>query len=162
MKALGWTALACALVLVGCGDAASPSAAAPSEGAPEEIRLPGPGELVPDDVAGATAWIEVSSVPNDFDPDSLHASPADLADAFGAAIHAGTAGSPIRPDLALDLFEETPDRAVLIISATGFGDDSVAGSQYALVVVREADGWQLDEQWTRALCGRGVSGDLCV
>jgi hypothetical protein len=132
---------------------------APSVGA---VILPGADALLPDRVAGATAWTEIGSLLNDFDPRAPHASPQALAEAFGAAIQAGWAGSPEQPDLELEAIEETTDRAVAIVSETGIGDDSVAGSQYALVLLRETDGWRLDELWTRALCWRGVDDQLCV
>ena len=51
---------------------------------------------------------------------------------------------------------------MLVVSETGRGDDSVAGSQYTLVLVREPNGWYLDELWIRALCRRAVFEDLCV
>jgi hypothetical protein len=124
--------------------------------------LPRPDLLVPEGVAQATPWIEMSRQPNDFDQDVLHASPTDLADQFGAAIHAAWSGGRERPDLDLESFQETAERAVLIVSETGLGDDSVAGTQYALIVVREDGGWRLDELWTRALCRRGSDGELCV
>ncbi|MGH2379687.1 MAG: hypothetical protein ACRDG7_00470 [Candidatus Limnocylindria bacterium] len=155
------------LPLVGCGTASitptetegtGPSVAVSA--AP--ITLPGPEALLPDDAVEAVSWVQMSSLPNDFDPEGGYASPSDLADAFGAAIDAAYAGSPQEPDLKLDPFVESEDHAVLIISETGLGDDSVVGSQYALVVSRGAGGWVLDDIWTRALCRRGVSDQLCV
>lgn len=153
--------------LVGCGASsitpiethrADPSAV----GAAEPITLPGPNALLPAGAVEAVSWIEMSNLPNDFDPTAGYASTSDLADAFGEAIHAGWTGSPDRPDLSLETFDASSERAVLIISETGFGDDSVAGSQYALVVSRGSDGWVLDNTWTRALCRRAVFEDLCV
>ncbi|MGH2381188.1 MAG: hypothetical protein ACRDG7_08205, partial [Candidatus Limnocylindria bacterium] len=64
--------------------------------------------------------------------------------------------------LALTVFEETSERAILIISETGLGDDSVAGAQYALLARADGARWRLVTLWSRALCRRGVSGDLCV
>ena len=160
--------LAIALVpLVGCGtapitpvetDRSDPSAA--RSAAP--ITLPGPEALLPDGAVEAVSWIQMSSLPNDFDPEAGYASTSDLADAFGAAIDTSYAGSPQRPDLELGPFNEGEDHAVLIISETRLGDDSVLGSQYALVASRGTDGWVLDDIWTRALCRRGVSDQLCL
>ncbi|MGH2598651.1 MAG: hypothetical protein ACRDJ9_04610, partial [Dehalococcoidia bacterium] len=70
--------------------------------------------------------------------------------------------SPMRPDLNLQALDESSDRALLLISETGVGDDSVAGSQYALMLVQEEDGWRLDELWTRALCRRGGDAQFCT
>ena len=44
------------------------------------------------------------------------------------------------------------------------GDDSVAGTQYAIVSELTVDGWKLRELWARAVCRRGVdpTGALCV
>ncbi len=153
--------------LVGCGAASvtpietvrsDPSAAMSAT----PITLPGPEALLPDGAAEAVSRVQMGSLPNDFDPEGNYASTSDLANAFGAAIDASYAGGPQRPDLQLDPFDEREDHAVLIISETGLGDDSVVGSQYALVVSRGADGWMLDDIWTRALCRRGVSEQLCL
>jgi hypothetical protein len=59
---------------------------------------------------------------------------------------------------------ETDTRAILVISETGFGDDSVAGTQHALVMVRGVDDWYVTSIWSRALCGRGVhpTEDRCA
>ena len=153
-------------MLAGCGQVASPTSSAlspaPSETLPDDFTLPGTDLLIPDGVAEATPWIEMSSQPSEFYPDVLRASPTELADEFGAALYAAWSGGPERPDLDLDTLDETAERAVLIVSETGLGDDSVAGTQYALVVVREDGGWRLDELWTRALCWRGSDGELCV
>lgn len=156
-------AFSAALLLAACGPAATTSEPTPPTPEPSQWQtLPDADQLLPSGVVGSPPWIRMSSMPNDFDPDLLHASPADLADAFGAAVHAAWAGSADRPDLELDVFAETSERAVLVISEIGLGDDSVAGSQYALVAIAEGGSWRLEELWTRALCRRGVSGELCV
>lgn len=156
--------MAGALIVAGCD---APAASSPSfDGSPlaakGPIALPGANSLVPADVAGATKWTRMDSLPNHFDVEMSHPTPGELADAFGAAIHARWAGRPDRPDLNLETVDESADGALLIVSETGVGDDSVAGSQYALTLVRQGDGWKLDELWTRALCRRGVSDEFCV
>lgn len=152
-----------ALIAAGCGaptaSATSPETSPLAVGSP--IPLPSGLALIPANVVGATQWTRTNSLPSDFDAEVRHSSPGELADAFGAAIHASWVGRP-RPDLSLDTVDESAYGALLIISETGLGDDSVAGSQYALVLVREDDGWRLGKLWTRALCWRGVSGELCV
>ena len=152
--------------LVGCGAASvSPRATDRSAASTESerpITLPGPEALLPAGTVEAASWIRINSLPNGFDPMGGYASTSDLAAAFGEAMRASWEAGPDRPDLSLETLEESSDRAVLIISETRFGDDSVAGRQHALILVREEDGWRLDELWTRALCSRGVSGELCV
>jgi hypothetical protein len=118
--------------------------------------------MLPRGVLSATAWREMSSLPTDFVDSAAYRSPAELADAFGAAIFASFAGSPERPELALDTIDESPERATLLITETGVGDDSVAGRQYALVIVRGGEGWIVDELWIRALCRRGGDAELCT
>ena len=148
--------------LTACGALEVASPAEESRADTGELILPAADAFVPPNVAASTPWAPVAGQPSGFDLDESHASVGDLADAFGAAIFASSTGGPIRPDLGLDVIDETDERALLIISETGVGDDSVAGTQYALAVTNEAGGWRLEELWTRALCWRGVSGDLCV
>ena len=126
------------------------------------VALPDAQALLPDGVAGASPWSRMPSLPDDFDDSAGHRSPTDLGDAFGAAINASFAGGPERPDLALDVVEQSDAIAMLVVTETGIGDDSVAGNQYALIVRLAADGWRLDELWRRGLCKRGVSGEFCV
>lgn len=155
------------VLLAGCGMASTTPIETgrtelPTAASATPITLPGPEDLLPDGIVEAVSWIQMDSIPNDLDPEQGYASTSDLADAFGAAIAASWTGSPQRRDLALDPFVEDEDHAVLIISETGLGDDSVLGSQYALVMSRWDDGWVLDDIWTRALCRRGVSDQLCL
>lgn len=160
------TLLVGALALGGCGSApaVSPSrsvqvaATAPPT---ERAALPGQDELIPPNVDGATPWIPMRSLPSGFQTDG-YASPDELAESFAAAILAGWAGSPQRPEIELEVLGESADAAVVIASETGVADDSVAGTQYALVMRADDAGWTLEELWTRALCRRGVDGALCV
>jgi hypothetical protein len=157
--------LAAAVLLAALGACAEPAASptvepvTPAGGA---AVLPGGQAFVPDGIGGVTPWIQISSLPGDFDAGTAYATSADLADAFGGEINASFAGSPQLPDLTLDVADESEDGALLIISETGIGDDSVAGNQYALVVRREDDGWRLRELWRRGLCSRGVTGERCL
>lgn len=148
------------LLLAGCAlQAASPTPGA--TGPPGDTVLPAAEAFLPLNVPASTPWMRMSSQPSGFDLDVPHASAGDLADAFGAAL-AASYGPDGSPELGLDVVDETDERALLLISETGLPDDSVAGTQYALVVTREADGWRIAELWTRALCRRGVSGNLCL
>ena len=150
------------VVLTACGALeVAPSAADSSLGA-GEVMPPAADAFLPPNIPASTPWTRMASQPSGFDLEGSHASVSDLADAFGAAIFARPDGRPDRPELGLDVIDETDERALLIVSETGIGDDSVAGTQYALVVGRESGGWRVDELWTRTLCWRGVSGDLCV
>ena len=152
--------------LVGCGPVTgSPSNAATAAASASALptqELPAADALLGSGAVTGTPWTEMDGVAIDFEADSLHESAEALADAFGAAIHASWAGGPGRPEVAIDFASETGEHALIIISESGFGDDSVAGSQYALLAVADDGGWRLDTLWTRALCSRGVSGQLCV
>lgn len=151
------------LALSACGTDSSPTPASPpSEANAAPLVLPGGGALLPAGVESATGWREMSSHPSSFDPETAFDTPEALADAFGAAIHADYAGGPMRPDLDLVALFEEPDRVGYVISETGIGDDSVAGTQYALILVRGADGWRIDDLQTRALCRRGGDDELCT
>jgi hypothetical protein len=163
-NALGLLAVV-TLQLTGCAPPIAPlPSVAPVASATEEavVALPDAQALLPDGVAGTSPWSLMSSLPDDFDNSVGHRTPTDLADAFGAAIHASFAGGPERPELALDVVEQSDAIAMLVVTETGIGDDSVAGNQYALVIRSTTEGWRLDELWRRALCRRGVSGELCV
>ena len=126
--------------------------------------LPGADEFVPAGVDSVIDWTPMSSLPNEFDISARFASPAELADEFRSELEAGWAGGPKRPTFELDTYSEGDAGTVVVISETGIGDDSVAGSQYALVIGRAADGWRLDGLWGRVLCRRGVDlgSQLCV
>lgn len=160
------TLLVGAVAVGGCGSAPvlSPSGSlhlAATAPPTDHATLPGPDELIPPNVEGATPWIPMRSLPNGFETDR-YASPDELAETFAAAILAGWAGSPQRPEIELHVLGEWAEAAVVIASETGAADDSVAGTQYALVMSADDAGWALEELWTRALCRRGVDGALCV
>jgi len=155
-------AAAAAISAVLLGSCAGPPASPTPFASATPITLPGPEALVPPGVASTTSWREMASLPDGFDATAGYDTPSALADAFAAAIAAGYAGSPERPDLALEELGVTADRATLLMSETGVGDDSVAGSQYALVAARGPDGWTLEQLWTRALCRRGGDAELCI
>ena len=151
-----------ATLLGGCVAVQSQSPAADPDATDPETVLPAAEAFLPLDVAASTPWMRMAGQPSGFALDAPHASVAELADAFGAAIVASFAQGGDPPQLGLEVVDETEDRALLLVSETGAGDDSVAGTQYALVVTRASDGWRVAELWTRAFCWRGASGDLCV
>jgi hypothetical protein len=152
------------VAMVACAAPAGSGTAGPEPTAPGPEALPDADDLVPAGVAGAVAWTPLSRMPNDFDVSARFPSPQALADAFVVELEAGWAGGPIRPTFELDTFSEAETRTVLVITELGVSDDSVAGSQYALVIGRHPDGWALVGLWGRALCQRGVDrpSQLCV
>ena len=130
-----------------------------------------PGELplamvaVPSGASGATGWEPVTSHPEPFDVDEAFRSAGAVADAYGEVLHQSYAGAPDPPNLELGTVSATAEREVLIITEThAQGDDSVAGSQYALVVISGTDGWHLTSVWLRTVCRRGVdtTSGLCL
>lgn len=142
--------------------AESSHASASAVATPQPVLLPGATELLPADVAAATAWAAAPSVPDGFDPGAAHPSPEALAEAYADALFAPRAG-PGAPELTLAHQEVLEDgRVLVIVSGTGLGDDSVAGTQHAIVAVESDDGWRLADLYVRALCRRGVTEDLCV
>jgi hypothetical protein len=160
---LGLLVCLAAVAMVACAAPAGSGTAVPDPSAPGP-ELPSEDELVPAGVAGAVAWTPLSSMPNDFDVSARYPSPQALADAFVVQLQAGWTGGPIRPSFELDTFSEAEARTVMVITELGVADDSVAGSQYALVIGRRPDGWALDGLWGRALCQREVDrlSQLCV
>jgi len=148
-------------VLAAC---AAPGISGPQATLPGPVGLPGTDELVPADVDGVVAWTPISAMPNEFDISARFASAAAVADTFRSELEAGWAGGPKRPALEVDPISVGDDGGVIIISEIGPGDDSVAGTQYALVVGRAPDGWRLEGLWARTLCRRGVdhASQLCV
>ena len=154
----------CLAAVAACAAPVGPGAAVPDATVPGPEALPGTDEFVPAGVDGVSAWTAMSSMPNEFDISDRFASPAVLADTFRSELEAGWAGGPNRPIFELDAFSEGDASAVFVISEIGPGDDSVAGTQYALVMGRALDGWRLDGIWGRALCRRGLDqvSQLCV
>jgi|GEM_PF-3179046 len=58
---------------------------------------------------------------------------------------------------------EPPHRAVAVVLAWGFKDDSVAGQDLQVEMERADDGWRVTSLRQRSHCGRGIAdGDLCV
>ena len=152
------------LTLVVLAACAAPGSSGPQATVPGPEALPGTDELVPADVDGVVAWTPISALPNEFDISARFASAAAVADTFRSELEAGWAGGPKRPVFEVDPFSEGDDGGVIIISEIGPGDDSVAGTQYALVVGRAPDGWRLEGLWARTLCRRGAdqASQLCV
>jgi hypothetical protein len=149
-------------ILGGCGliPTATP-ASAPVE-APGQLVLPGPDALLPAGVAGVPSWVPTDSRPDGFDPGAVRDTPEDVAEAYVAAAYASFAG-PMRPVWKLEEVQRLADgRAVVIVTELGAGDDSVAGTQYAIVVRSEDGGWLLETIFARPLCRRGVADRLCV
>lgn len=153
-----------AVVLAACAAPNGAGTAVPEATVPGPEALPATDEFVPARVDGVIPWTPISSLPNEFDISARYASAAVLADTFRSELEAGWAGGPKRPTFELDTFSEGDTSAVIVISEIGPGDDSVAGTQYALVIGRAADGWRLEGLWARTLCRRGVdqAGQLCL
>lgn len=154
------------VALAGCGSAPPPpttvSQPTAASEAPGFVVLPAADELVPVGVASTTRWISTSSLPPGFDPDASHPAPEALAEAFAAAMADSQAGG-IRPRWEIEeVIGQEDGRAVVVLSELGAGDDSVAGSQYAIVVRSDDAGWVLDSILARALCRRGGDEELCV
>jgi hypothetical protein len=136
------------LALGACDSAAD--APTPSQG--RSGSLPGPFELLPSGVRGATNWTTVTALVDSFDARAAYESPEAVADAFGAALLEGYPPGPDRPRLTLEPAIETEERAILVVGETGFGDPLIAGNQHALVVVSGTDGWYVTSVWSRILC----------
>jgi hypothetical protein len=123
--------------------------------------LPDSGTYIPAGVRGVTSWAPMPGLPPGFDIGATHASAADAGDAFGSALTAEpAAGRTIR----FDTYRLTGELALLVITESGAGDDSVAGAQYALELIHEADSWRFHQVLRRTMCRRGVdaANDLCV
>ena len=162
MNTLWLTALV--LLLAGCSSTIAPTPEGqppPSHWRPD-VALPGPTELVPDGLAGGTAWGPFEELPPRFEGDASFATTGEIANAYRASILSRWADGGVRPDLALDTLDASEDAVVLLISETGAGDDSVAGEQHALFLRRGPAGWRLERIWSRMLCARGVDGELCT
>jgi hypothetical protein len=126
------------------------------------LVLPADDELVPPGVAAVGGWVATSSHPTGFDPTSRHENPEALGESFAAAADAAWAG-PTRPRWTLDEVNRQSDgRVAVIVSELGAGDDSVAGTQYA-IVARSSDGtWGLDIIFARPMCRRAVADGICL
>ncbi len=155
MRGARWLgALMVALLLGGCGFL--PFATQDGEAEPGVfVVLPGPDDLVPQHVAGVGDWATLSSRPDAFEPGPAHVTPEALAEAYARAIGAPAAG-------VAGTTEQPEGRVLVVLNVEGPGDDSVAGTQYALVVVDGDAGWVLDEVLARPLCTRGVADGICV
>ncbi len=130
---------------------------------PTPIVLPGEGDLVPTGIAGVGGWSGTTTFPAAFDGSAVHDSPEAVADAFIAALSAAYANMPMRPTHEVAAVgEQASNRTLVVITELGAGDDSVAGTQYAVVAEPNTDGWRLTELYTRALCRRGVTNGLCL
>ncbi|MGH2401277.1 MAG: hypothetical protein ACRDE6_01085 [Candidatus Limnocylindria bacterium] len=111
-----------------------------------------------------TDWMVMPSPPDGFDTRIAYRSAADAGDAFASALATALSGGGQRPSVRVDAYRQSDDLALLIVTEEGLGDDSVAGTQYALDFVHEPDGWVLYQTWMRTLCRRGVdaASNLCV
>ena len=143
-----------AVAMVACAAPAGP--VEPDGTVPGLAALPDADDLMPAGGAGGSEWTPLSSVPNNFDITADFPSPQALGEAYVAELEAGWAGGPVRPTFELDPISEGDASSVLVVTQLGAGDDATVGSQYALVVVRHADGWTLDGLWGRSICRRGV------
>jgi hypothetical protein len=150
-------------LVIALGGCSSPEAT-PSPTDARSGGLPGPFDLLPPGARGAVAWVPATALAESFDARVPYDSPQAVADAYGASLLEAYAPGPDRPRLTLEPAMETDARVILIISETGFGDDSVAGNQHALVMVRGVDEWYITSIWSRILCGSGVhpTGARCA
>jgi hypothetical protein len=125
---------------------------------PQPAALPGAGNALPGGAEGATRWVETADLPNAFDANANHASPDAVAAAFLTAIGGGLANREV------DTWRGITGRVTLLITESGAGDDSVFGTQHALVIEPRDDGWALAQVYLRTLCRRDVDfeSDLCV
>lgn len=150
-----------AVALAGCGGIMPPTSI-PTPLDDQPVLLPGSSDLLPPGVEGAIGWQGTSSFPSGFDAGAVHESPEALADAFADALLSGFAGAARAPRISRDSTVVEGGRAVIIVTEGGTGDDSVFGTQYAVVAEQTTDGWLLDQIFARALCSRGVTDELCL
>lgn len=131
---------------------------------PFNVVIPSREEFVPAAVAGVTEWMAMPSLPDGFDARIAYRSASAAGEAFGSALAMALGAGGNRPSVRVDAFRESDELALLVVTEEGVGDDSVAGSQYALDFVHEPDGWTLYQTWIRTLCRRGVdaSGEFCT
>ena len=145
-------ALLCLLALgAGCaGPDPSPQANEPP---------PFPGSV------GATAWRTTEDPPEQFGAagdrfDSPHATLQALM-AFGVQQEGGL---PPGQRLVGDILDADADAARAWLHLTGTEDDSVAGQEILLYMLKDAGGWFIDRLAFRDHCRRAVDpgGELCV
>ena len=157
VAALGIALLGAACDLTG-GETASPT---DLEG-PAPVLLPGENVLLPAGVEGGGAWAGIDRFPESFDADEAHDTPQALADAFAQAVVLSFDGDAVHPQMELVLTDEQGDgRVLLVLNETGTADDSVAGTQSALVVAETERGWVVADLYARPLCARGVDIGGC-
>ena len=156
MRALRPLVLVALLGLSACGGAGVSTSPA------QPFSLPESEEMLRGGAVAGTPWLDPPGAPAGFERDAAHVDPSAAANAFIQAARDAYAASPEQPDHQVDSLVEDEGRAVILISETGLADDSVAGVQYLLMLERDGRDWRVDELWTRALCRRGVSGELCV
>lgn len=148
-------------LLAGCATPA-PIGPTPTRLEGQPTVLPGSAEFVPAGLSGVTGWQGTDSFPGEFDADATHETLEMLGTVFIEALRTSWAGSPQVPTFGLESLAIEGDRALLLVTEGGFRDDSVFGTQYALVAAASAGGWRLDDLYVRALCRRGVTDDICV
>ena len=123
-------------------------------------RLPTRNQQIPQGACGTSDWVERRDLVDHADLESESTSkPGDLADAVADLLRDGAAiGSAAR---AYDPTTYTQGEAwaVIVLTESGAGDDSVAGSQYAVVAERTDAGWTLSEVHAREICLRGATTD---
>jgi hypothetical protein len=156
-------AFALALTLLsGCGLLPTTAPTPTQLEGPGPALLPGSTDLVPSGSAGVGGWQGTTSFPSGFDATTTYATPDAVGEELAAALAASYTGGLEAPTYTLASFTEADDRVVLVLTELGAGDDSILGSQYALVADASAEGWRLTELYARPICRRGVSGALCV
>jgi hypothetical protein len=145
--------LAVALAILAAAGCASEAVPTPRPA----LILPAADERLRDGAIVATSWLDMGSGPIGFNADASFAQPRDAAAALIDALTAHT-GSAYETD---GLVAEA-DRELILVSESGFGDDSVAGIQYLLLLEIDGRDWRIDELWTRVTCRRGAHQDVCV
>ena len=152
-RSAAWLAAVLAmLAAAGCA-----TQTAPTPTSRPALILPASDERLQGGAVAATSWADMGIGPAGFNADASFPQPLD---ASAALIDALTAHPGSIYETASLVGEA--ERELILISETGLGDDSVAGFQYVLLLELDGREWRIDEMWTRALCWRGVSEELCV
>lgn len=122
-------------------------------------RLPTRNEQIPEGASGVGGWDERRSMLEGLDLGAM-SEPDDLVDAVATWLRDEVATGGEAPAYEATTYTKGEAWAVIVLTETGgAGDDSVLGSQYAVVAERNDGGWELSEIHSRPVCVRGVTID---
>lgn len=123
--------------------------------------LPGTNELAPMSLPVGD-WARLDTFPAGFAQDGRYPSATTVGESLGAILGQAHVDAGRQPKITVRAWVPgLPGHEIVLVEELFEGDDALAGTQYALFVQQEPEGWRLLRAYSRPVCLGNVANGVC-